>query len=265
MNDVSQSHESHNGWIPVAGVRNGSEWAGTAGPLAVVIPALDEEPVIAEVVGRVRRHLRPGVDRVIVVDNGSIDTTAARAVAAGADVVAEPRRGYGRACRAGVEAAAGAEVVILMDGDGADDPGLIPSIAGPVLRDAADLVVGVREPSRREPGSMTVLQSFGNRLVAAAIHALVGSPVADIGPLRAIRRQRLLDLDMSEMTYGWSTEMTVKALRVGYRYLELPVPYARRVGRSKVSGDLVASIRAGARILATVVRYRGWQPARDPT
>lgn len=258
---MRQSHRSHTRRIPLRGVTNGSDWVGDGGPLAVVIPALDEEQVIARVVAGVRPFLRAGVDRVIVVDNGSSDATAARAAAAGAHVVAEPRRGYGRACWAGVEAAEGAEVVILMDGDGADDPRLIPAIAGPVLQGAADLVVGIREPGQREPGSMTPVQALGNRLVAAAIHGLVGSPVADIGPLRAIRRRRLLDLRMTEMTYGWSTEMTVKALRAGYRYLEIPVPYARRVGRSKVSGDLVASVRAGARILATVARYRHWQPA----
>jgi glycosyltransferase involved in cell wall biosynthesis len=233
---------------------------GVQAPVAVVIPALDEELAIAAVVTAAWRRLRPALDEVIVVDNGSRDRTAERAAGAGARVVREPRPGYGRACWAGVRATAG-ELLVFMDGDGADDPAGIGAVAGPVRRGEADLVVGAREAARREPGSMTWLQERGNRLAALAVHALVGQPVGDIGPLRAIRRRDLLALEMSEMTYGWSTEMTVKALRAGYRYREVPVPYARRVGRSKVSGRAVASLRAGARILSTIGRHRRWRPA----
>jgi glycosyltransferase involved in cell wall biosynthesis len=232
--------------------------------MAVVIPALDEEKAIGRVVAGVRSRLRSH-DRLIVVDNGSQDATAAVAAAAGAEVVSEPRRGYGRACWAGVRAAAGVEVVVLMDGDGADDPGAIPALAEPVLAGEADLVVGVREAGWREPGSMTRAQAFGNRLAGLAIRLLLGARVADLGPLRAVRRRDLLALEMSEMTYGWSAEMTVKALRAEYRYRELPVPYARRIGRSKVSGDPVAALRAGGRILATVARCSRWRPTAGAT
>lgn len=232
---------------------------GTTDAVAVVIPALDEEPVIAAVVTAARSRLRPGIDEVIVVDNGSTDRTVERSAAAGARVVREPRAGYGRACRAGVRAAA-ARVLVFMDGDGADDPAAIESVAGPVLAGEADLVVGRRDAACREPGSMTWLQCRGNSLARLAVRGLVGRRIGDLGPLRAVRREDLQALDMSEMTYGWSTEMTVKALRAGYRYLEVPVPYARRVGRSKVSGNAVASVRAGARILSAILRHHRWRP-----
>lgn len=232
---------------------------GARDAVAVVIPALDEEPAIAAVVTAARSRLRPDVDELIVVDNGSTDRTAEQAAAGGARVVREPRAGYGRACWTGVRAAEAA-VLVFMDGDGADDPAGIEAVARPVLAGEADLVVGVRDAARREPGSMTWLQRQGNLLARLAVRALVGRRIGDLGPLRAVRREDLLALEMSEMTYGWSTEMTVKALRAGYRYREVPVPYARRVGRSKVSGNALASVRAGARILAAIGRHHRWRP-----
>ncbi len=225
--------------------------------LRVILPCLDEEPAIGGVVAGLRDRLDPASDRVIVVDNGSRDRTAAVAAAAGARVVSEPRRGYGRACRAGLELARDG-IAVFMDGDGADDPEALPAILAPILEGRADLVVGAR--SEPDPGAMTSLQRFGNRLACRLITLSTGTRVTDLGPMRAISAGRLRGLEMESETYGWSTEMTVKALRAGYRYLEVPVRYRSRIGVSKVSGTVSGSVRAGASILWTALRYAKWRP-----
>ncbi len=231
--------------------------------LAIIIPALDEEAIIGEVVTSLRRSLQPGAEvRIIVVDNGSTDSTAVVARAAGAEVVSEPTRGYGRACAAGVAAAAGAELIVLLDGDGADDPADLAAILAPLRSGEADLVVGVR--TRRERGAMTLAQAWGNQLAALVIRVIYGARVRDLGPFRAIRHRHLLGLEMAEMTYGWSTEMLVKCLRARLRYREVEVFYRRRTGVSKVGGTVAGSVRAGLAILGTVARYARWAPAGTP-
>lgn len=223
------------------------------------MPALDEAPVIALVVrGLLDTRC---VHEVIVVDNGSLDATAAEARRAGARVVCEPQRGYGRACLAGVMAASAANVILLQDGDGADDPSDVPRVLAPVLAGEADLVVGVRSASQREAGAMTSQQVAGNRVAGAWIRLLYGVRVSDLGPLRAVRRSCLLELQMSEMTYGWSVEMVIKAARSRLRYQEVPVSYRRRVGVSKVGGTLGGSLKAGGAILSTIARCSRWSPA----
>lgn len=229
--------------------------------IGAVVPALNEEEAIGVVV---RGLLGSGlVDEVVVVDNGSTDGTADVAAKAGARVVPEPRRGYGRACLAGVRSTR-AQIVLLLDGDAADDLGALPDLLAPLLEDDADLVVASRTLGRAEPGSLTLPQVAGNRLIALFAGLACGARVTDLGPMRAIRRQRLLALGMREMTYGWSVEMLLKALRAGYRYREVPVRYRRRLGgTSKVGGTLVGGTRAGLRIIATSLRYAGWRPARE--
>jgi glycosyltransferase involved in cell wall biosynthesis len=235
------------------------------GPRVVaVIPALDEAPSIAQVVAGLRAQTGMTLDRIIVVDNGSRDGTGELARRAGATVVREERRGYGYACHAGVRAAHDGDIIVLLDGDAADDPADIPWMLEPLLAGEADLVVGSRALGSREAGAMTPQQVFGNHLAARLIHALYGVRISDLGPLRAIRRDDLLALEMREMTYGWSVEMVVKALRAGYRYREAPVRYHRRVGVSKVSGTLTGSVRAGWRILFTTFRYARWTPRSAP-
>ncbi len=240
--------------------RNGEDAVPFMPRIAAIIPALDEAPSIARVVEGLRAQTGVTLDRIIVVDNGSRDGTGDIARRAGATVVCEERRGYGYACRAGVRAAHDADIIVLLDGDAADDPADLPWALEPLFSGEADLVVGSRTLGSREAGAMPPQQVFGNRLATWLIRALYGVRVSDLGPLRAIRRGDLLALEMREMTYGWTVEMTVKALRAGYRYREAPVRYRRRVGVSKVSGTLTGSVRAGWRILSTTLRYARWTP-----
>jgi glycosyltransferase involved in cell wall biosynthesis len=233
--------------------------------IAAVIPALNEAPSIGLVVRGLRSQKGVPLDRVIVVDNGSTDETAAIARDAGAMVVSEPRRGYGYACRAGVIAAAGIDVIVLLDGDAADDPADLVRVVTPLLDGEADLVVGSRALGTRDRGSMTPHQIFGNWLAAILMRTLYGIAVTDLGPLRAMRRADLLGLDMHEMTYGWSVEMMVKAARRGLRYHEAPVSYRRRIGVSKVAGTVGGSVRAGWCILSTTYRYLRWKPSEFPS
>jgi glycosyltransferase involved in cell wall biosynthesis len=231
--------------------------------IVAVIPALNEAPSIGMVVRGLLAHHAGVLHQIVVVDNGSTDGTAAIALEAGATVVSEPRRGYGYACLAGVRAAEGAEIVVLVDGDAADDPADLPRVLGPLLDGTADLVVGSRALGAREPGSMTPHQVFGNWLAATLMRRLYGVAVTDLGPFRAIRRADLLALEMREMTYGWSVEMMVKAARRGLRYQEVPVTYRRRAGGvSKVAGTIGGSVRAGWCILSTTFRYCRWTPSQ---
>ncbi len=226
--------------------------------IVAVIPALNEAPSITRVVTGLLAGSVGTLDRVIVVDNGSTDDTGALAAAAGATVVREERRGYGRACLTGVLAARDADIIVLLDGDAADDPSDLPRVLAPLLRDEADLVVGSRTLGTREAGAMTPQQIVGNALAAWIMRRRYGMRVSDLGPFRAIRRADLLALDMAELTYGWSVEMMVKSARAGYRYREVPVRYHRRIGVSKVGGTLIGSVRAGWCILSTTVRYSRW-------
>ena len=228
--------------------------------VAVVIPALDEEAVIGDQVAEVlavaeRDDLPASIVRVVVVDNGSGDRTAERAAAAGATVVAEPRRGYGRACLSGVLAAEGVDLIALMDGDRSDRADELPRLLAPLLAGEADLVIGSRTLGAREPGSLLPQQVVGNWVAAQLLRLLYGVRVTDVGPFRIIRRRDLLSLGMREMTYGWSVEMMARAARRGLRVREVPVSYRKRGGgTSKVSGNLGASVRAGWRITATILR-----------
>lgn len=233
--------------------------------IAAVIPAFDEALSIARVVEGLRGQALLAPDGIVVVDNGSADGTGEIARAAGARVVREERRGYGYACLAGVLAARDAQVIVLLDGDAADDPDDLPRVLEPLLEGGADLVVGSRTLGSRARGSMTPQQIFGNKLAAFLMRSLYGVRVSDVGPFRAIRREDLLALDMREMTYGWPSEMIVKAARAGYRYREVPVRYHRRLGVSKVGDTLVGSLKVGWRIIATVLRYTRWKPRKAAT
>ena len=226
--------------------------------VAVVIPTLNE----AESIGAVVEELRSqGIETVIVADGGSTDATADVATNAGARVL-NAGKGYGRACLAGAMAT-DAEFILFMDGDGADDPSAIPRLLGPVRAGAYDFVIGSRWRGRREPGSMSIHQILAGLVIGFAIRVLYGVSYTDMCAFRVIRRQTLLTLGMTEMTYGWNLEMQLRVARAGLRVLEVPVPNRRRIGgESKVSGSFQGSVRAGVKILATF--YRLVSQARTP-
>lgn len=217
--------------------------------VALVIPALDEAAVIADVVARVPRAV---VSEVVVVDNGSTDATAAVAARAGARVVSEPRRGYGAACWAGVTALApDVTVVAFLDGDGSQDPSDLPGVLAPIAAGEADLVLGARRLAGRHPAHA----SLGTRLVATFVSWRFGVRLRDLGPFRAVRVALLSRLGMRDRGFGWPVEMVVKAAAVGARIAEVEVSHAaRRGGRSKVSGTVTGSLKAGYAFLTTAVR-----------
>ncbi len=219
--------------------------------VAVIIPARNEAAAIGQVVAEIPRHL---VQEIIVVDNGSTDGTAAAASRAGAGVVRVLRLGYGRACLAGLAAIdRSVDTVVFLDGDHADYPAELPVLLEPIREGRADLVIGSRV-ALAEPGSLTVQQRVGNWLACALMHRLFGVRYTDMGPFRVITRAALEQLEMDDEAFGWTTEMQAKAALHQLRIVEVPVRYRRRIGRSKISGTLVGTVRAGIAILSTIRR-----------
>ena len=222
-----------------------------AGGVAVIIPAFNEAESIGPVV--IELAAEP-VDRIIVVDGGSRDATEEIARRAGAEVLTVGR-GYGLACLRGAEAADTAEILVFMDGDGADDPSSIAAMVAPIRSGAFDFVIASRARGAREPGSMASHQLLAGLVAGGLTKLLYGVRYTDMCAFRAIRRDTLLALGMQEMTYGWNLEMQMRAARSGLRVLELPVPYRRRLGgESKVAGSLRGSMKAGAKIISTFAR-----------
>jgi glycosyltransferase involved in cell wall biosynthesis len=221
--------------------------------VTAIIPALNEEAPIAAVVRAVRAQ---GVEDVIVVDNGSTDATAAQARAAGARVIAEPVRGYGRAVGRGVAAAApDSRILLFLDGDGSDCPEFIPALLAPILAGTHDFVIGSRTRGDRQPGSMTMAQRLAGWLAGVLLSLLYGVRYTDMSPFRAIRRDCLQRLDMREQTYGWNVEMQMRAAKARLRILEIAVDHRCRTGgMSKVSGTLAGTVKAAVRIVLTVAR-----------
>ena len=227
---------------------------GNAKPfVSVIIAALNEEEAIAGVIRDVPQTI---ADEILVVDNNSTDRTAEVARAAGARVVHEVNRGYGRAFRAGLRAISPrCEIVVFLDGDGSDYPEMMGSLTQPIAAGTYDFVISSRTRGQRERGSMNFHQVFAGYMVGLFLRILYGVRSTDMGPFRAIRRDGLEQLQLREETYGWPLEMHMKAARAGLRILEVPVDYRRRAGgQSKIAGTVFGSIKAAARILFTLAR-----------
>ncbi len=221
--------------------------------ISVIIPVLNEEESIAAVLGDIPAELKA---EVLVVDNGCTDQTIPLARSLGAQVVVAKERGYGAACYGGTLAARG-DILVYLDGDYSDYPAEITQLVAPIMAGEADLVLGSRLARGDLPReAMPFQQRFGNWLTARLMRQLYGLPVTDLSPFRAIRKEALLGLDMQEMTFGWPTEMMVKAARMGLQIKEIPVHYRARLGgKSKISGTLRGTILAGYYILTTTFRY----------
>lgn len=220
--------------------------------MVLIVPCLDEAEAIG---GVVAEALAAGADEVVVVDNGSSDGTAEAARRAGARVIVESVRGYGRACATGLAAAGSEGIACFLDGDGSDVPDFLAAVVGPIAADRADFVMGSRLRGRREPGSMTPQQLVAGRVAGVLIRLVYGVRYTDMSPFRAARIDRLRALDLHERTFGWNLEMQMKVAAARWRVLEVPVDHRRRRGGvSKVSGDLVQGLKAAWVIARTFVR-----------
>jgi glycosyltransferase involved in cell wall biosynthesis len=222
--------------------------------IAVVIPALNEEMSIGLVV---RDIPRPLVSDIIVIDNGSSDHTAECAREAGATVLTELRKGYGYACRLGIDHAIKyrSDIIVFLDGDHSDYPEELPQLVRPLQEQGYDLVIGSRMIGERERGAMLPQAIAGNWLASFLIRVFWGYKFTDLGPFRAIRADALQRMRMSDPTFGWTVEMQIKAAKMKLKCLEVPVRYRRRTGKSKVTGTFSGTMKASAKILYTILKY----------
>lgn len=223
--------------------------------ISVVIPAFNEAPSIGKVV---REIPRPLVSYIFVVNNNSTDNTEEEAKKAGANVLTEPRKGYGWACLKGIEAcrAVNTDIVVFLDGDYSDYPHEISEVIAPILDKSAEMVIGSRVLGIREKGALTPQQVFGNWLATKLIRLFYGGRFTDLGPFRAITLNALDSLKMADKTYGWTIEMQIKAVKKKIPYCEVPVNYRKRIGKSKVSGTIKGAVFAGIKIIFAVFKYR---------
>ncbi|WP_395054005.1 glycosyltransferase family 2 protein [Flavobacterium sp.] len=223
--------------------------------IKVIIPAYNEEKAIANVIAEIPLL----VDEIIVISNNSTDKTEVVAKNAGATVLLETRKGYGYACLKGMEYIANLEIkpniVVFLDGDYSDYPEELTKLIEPILNQNIDFVIGARVSNLRESGSMTPQQVFGNWLATFLMKVFFGAKFTDLGPFRAIKYDKLLQLQMEDKTYGWTVEMQLKVLKQKMTYIEIPVRYKNRIGVSKVSGTVKGTIMAGVKIIGWIMKY----------
>ncbi len=221
----------------------------------VIIPAFNEADSISKVIN----ELPTTVSKIIVVNNNSTDNTEQNAENAGATVLTENRKGYGYACLKGLDFVAkqskAPDIIVFIDGDYSDYPEELEKVVAPIIEKDIDFVVGARTKYLREEGSMTPQQVFGNWLATFLMRLFFGAKFTDLGPFRAIKYEKLKELEMEDKTYGWTVEMQLKVLRKKMTYTEVPVRYKKRIGVSKVSGTVKGSIFAGIKILAWIFKY----------
>ncbi|WP_298555511.1 glycosyltransferase family 2 protein [uncultured Algibacter sp.] len=223
--------------------------------IKVIIPAYNEADSITHVINDIPNI----VNEVIVVSNNSTDNTEVNAKKAGATVLKENNKGYGYACLKGMQHIANQnekpDIVVFLDGDYSDYPEELTKIVAPIINDGVDFVVGARIKKLREKGAMTIPQIFGNWLATTLMSLFFRAKFTDLGPFRAIKYNRLLELNMEDKTYGWTVEMQLKALKQKFIYTEIPVNYRNRIGVSKVSGTVKGAIFAGIKILGWIFKY----------
>ena len=221
----------------------------------VIIPAYNEEGSI----GKVIKDIPAIVDEIIVVNNNSTDNTAAVAQTAGATVLTETKAGYGYACLKGMEYVAykiiKPDIIVFLDGDYSDYPEELEKLIAPIIQNDIDFVIGARIKKLRAPGSMTVQQIFGNWLATFLMKIIYSSKFTDLGPFRAIKYDKLLQLQMTDKTYGWTVEMQLKAMKQKMSYVEIPLRYRNRIGLSKISGTLKGTVMAGIKIIGWIIKY----------
>jgi glycosyltransferase involved in cell wall biosynthesis len=220
--------------------------------VSVIIPTHNEAQAIARVLADLPSNL---VTEVIVVDSNSNDGTPEIAARMGARIIHESRRGYGRACLTGLAAANSPDIVVFLDGDYSDRPAELPILLGPIIQGDADITLGSRLGEQRIPAALPWHQAFGNRLAASLIRHFYGLKITDLGPFRAARADVLRAIALEETTYGWAVEMILKGALHGFRVVEVPVTYYRRIGKSKIGGTLKGTVGAAWFILSLMVRY----------
>ena len=223
--------------------------------IKVIIPAYNEERSIAQVIYEIPDR----VEEIIVVSNNSNDSTFENSKKAGATVLTEDRAGYGYACLKGIEYISqqdiAPDIVVFLDGDYSDYPEELLKLIAPIIENDIDFVIGARVKQLREYGSMTPQQIFGNWLATFLMKLLFSSKFTDLGPFRAIKYDKLIALQMTDKTYGWTVEMQLKSLKQGLTYVEVPVRYRKRIGISKVSGTVKGTIMAGIKIIGWITKY----------
>jgi len=222
--------------------------------ISVIIPAFNEELSLPKVIDDLPKDI---IQDIIVVNNASTDNTASIARENNCRVVAEPQRGYGKACLTGISALSPqTEIVVFIDGDHSDHGDQLKTIVEPIISQGYDFVIGSRVLGKRESGAMTPQAYFGNKLACFLMKLFWGASYTDLGPFRAIRFQALKQLKMRDQDFGWTIEMQIKAVENNLKIKEIPVDYRRRIGKSKISGTLKGTILAGEKILRTIFRYK---------